>query len=56
MMMVDTSIIVAWLDSIHADHAQCETALLRWGGLDRLVIRAVTYAELAAGWAHPGSG
>ena len=49
MILVDTSIIVAWLDSTHEAHARCEAALLHWGSLDGLAISAVTYAELAAG-------
>jgi len=49
MILVDTSIIVAWLDSTHENHARCEKAMLRWAAEDRLAISAVTYAELAAG-------
>ncbi|MFA5191664.1 MAG: PIN domain-containing protein [Verrucomicrobiia bacterium] len=49
MILVDTSIIVAWLDKAHEDHARCEEALFHWAGEDQLAISSVTYAELAAG-------
>ena len=49
MILVDTSIIVAWLDKTHDDHVPCEDALLFWAGQDRLAVSSVTYAELAAG-------
>jgi predicted nucleic acid-binding protein len=49
MILVDTSVIVAWLDRAHPDHARCEEALFRWSGEDQLTISSVTYAELAAG-------
>jgi predicted nucleic acid-binding protein len=49
MILVDTSIIVAWLDRSHPDHVRCEEELFRWAGEDQLAVSAVTYAELAAG-------
>lgn len=49
MILVDTSVIVAWLDEAHDAHAACEQALLRWAGHDQLAVSSVTYAELAAG-------
>lgn len=49
MILVDTSVIVAWLDGTHEDHRACSQALEHWAGQDQLVISAVTYAELAAG-------
>jgi len=49
MILVDTSVLVAWLDRAHPDHARCEEALFRWAGEDQLAISSVTYAELAAG-------
>jgi predicted nucleic acid-binding protein len=49
MILVDTSIIVAWLDRSHEDHRACSEALEHWAGRDQLAVSAVTYAELAAG-------
>lgn len=49
MILVDTSVIVAWLDRAHPDHVRCEEALFRWSGEEQLAISSVTYAELAAG-------
>lgn len=49
MILVDTSVIVAWLDEAHDAHFPCEEALTRWAGQDRLAVSSVTYAELAAG-------
>ena len=49
MILVDTSVIVAWLDKTHSAHAACERALLAASGRDTLAVSSVTYAELAAG-------
>jgi len=49
MILVDTSVIVAWLDQSHADHRACAKALEHWAGKDELAVSAVTFAELAAG-------
>jgi len=49
MILVDTSVIVAWLDHQHPQHRGCIEALEYWAGQDRLAISSVTYAELAAG-------
>jgi len=49
MILVDTSVIVAWLDRSHEDHRACAQALEQWAGADQLAVSAVTYAELAAG-------
>ncbi len=49
MILVDTSIIVAWLDPVHPGHRQCWRAIRHWAGKDTLAISSVTYAELAAG-------
>ena len=34
MILVDTSVIVAWLDRTHADHRACAKALEHWAGQD----------------------
>jgi predicted nucleic acid-binding protein len=49
MILVDTSVIVAWLDHSHPQHERCIRALKKWAGQDQLAVSAVTYAELAAG-------
>jgi len=49
MILVDTSVIVAWLDSTHQHHKECLAGILYWAGRDQLAVSAVTYAELAAG-------
>jgi predicted nucleic acid-binding protein len=49
MILVDTSVIVAWLDPTHPNHRQCWRAIRHWAGQDALAVSSVTYAELAAG-------
>lgn len=49
MILVDTSVIVAWLDRTHPHHQACTEALDRWAAQDTLAVSSVTYAELAAG-------
>jgi predicted nucleic acid-binding protein len=49
VILVDTSVIVAWLDKAHQHHKACVAAIVHWAGIDQLAISAVTYAELAAG-------
>jgi hypothetical protein len=49
VILVDTSVIVAWLDQSHPDHRTCVQCLERWGGEDELAVSSITYAELAAG-------
>jgi len=49
MTLVDTSIIVAWLDPSHPDHLACSEALDHRAGSDDLALSSVTFAELAAG-------
>lgn len=49
MILVDTSIIVAWLDETHEDHRACTRSLEQWAGKAELAVSSVTYAELAAG-------
>jgi predicted nucleic acid-binding protein len=49
MILVDTSIIVAWLDKSHEDHHSCMASLEYWAGREELAVSSVTYGELAAG-------
>lgn len=49
MILVDTSVIVAWLDEAHDDHVACRESLERWAGQVELAVSSVTYGELAAG-------
>lgn len=49
MILVDTSIIVAWLDETHDDHKACLQSLDHWAGQQELAVSSVTYGELAAG-------
>ena len=49
MILVDTSVIVAWMDPSHPAHRVCQQALDFWAGRDQLAVSSVTYAELAAG-------
>ena len=49
MILVDTSVLVAWLDPTHPHHKGCWTAIHNWAGKDELAVSAVTFAELAAG-------
>ncbi|HZV34062.1 MAG TPA: type II toxin-antitoxin system VapC family toxin [Verrucomicrobiae bacterium] len=49
MILVDTSVIVAWLDPDHPEHQICSDALDRCSAMDELAISSITYAELAAG-------
>ena len=49
MILVDTSVIVAWMDPSHTEHRVCRQALDFWAGRDQLAVSSVTYAELAAG-------
>lgn len=47
-MLVDTSVIVAWLDKSHPQHELCKQAIYE-AASDTLAVSSVTYAELAAG-------
>ena len=49
MILVDTSVIVAWLDKTHPHHHASMAAIERWAVRDGLAVSSVTYAELAAG-------
>ena len=49
MILVDTSVIVAWLDKDHAAHSACTRALEYFAARDTLSVSSVTYAELASG-------
>lgn len=49
MILVDTSVIIAWLDPEHAHHRECWAAIRDWAGRDELAVSAVTFGELAAG-------
>src|SRR5438046_1288591 len=47
MILLDTSIVVAWLDPGHQFHAICSESLDRWTA-SGLVVSSITYAELAS--------
>ena len=49
MILVDTSVIIAWMDPTHSKHSVCTKALQYWAANDSLAVSSVTYAELAAG-------
>lgn len=49
MILVDASVIVAWLDRDHPHHAACLAALEHWARRESLAVSCVTCGELAAG-------
>ena len=49
LILVDTSVLVAWMDPAHRHHRECWAAVRHWAGHDSLAISSITYAELAAG-------
>ena len=49
MILVDTSVIVAWLDPTHEEHRACLESLEHWAGVEELAVSSATYGELAAG-------
>ena len=49
VILVDTSVLVAFLDKHHQHHAACVQAIATVGHRDDLAISSVTYGELAAG-------
>lgn len=48
VILVDTSVIVAWLDVTHPSHEQCTRALENCSAADELAVSSITFAELAA--------
>jgi len=49
MILVDTSVIVAWLDPAHKHYQECWAAVRHWAGRDQLAVSSITYTELATG-------
>ncbi|HEY3855294.1 MAG TPA: PIN domain-containing protein [Verrucomicrobiae bacterium] len=49
VILVDTSVIVAWLDKSHDFHRECSEAMWNWIQREPLGVSSVTFAELAAG-------
>lgn len=49
MILVDTSVIVAWLDRTHPEHKASVEAIEYWARRGRLAASTVTHGELAAG-------
>jgi predicted nucleic acid-binding protein len=49
VILVDTSVIVAWLDKDHPHHHACVETIEHWARRGRLAVSSVTYGELAAG-------
>ena len=49
MILLDTSIIIPWIDSSHKHHKECWRAIRYWAGRDRLAVSSVTFGELATG-------
>ena len=49
MILVDTSVIVAWLDKSHPQHQACLKAIEHWAQRGPLAVSTVTHGELAAG-------
>jgi predicted nucleic acid-binding protein len=49
MILVDTSVIIAWMDKGHDHHLACSSALAHWARRYDFAISSVTFAELAAG-------
>lgn len=49
MILVDTSVIVAWLDRNHPQHRACLAAIEAWAQRDQLAVSCVSCGELAAG-------
>lgn len=49
MILVDTSVIIAWLDETHEAHPVCVAAIEKRIREDALAVSAITFAELAAG-------
>jgi predicted nucleic acid-binding protein len=55
MILVDTPVIVAWLDPNHPQHDACCRALDGCAAVDELAISVLTLAELVAGGRNSGA-
>lgn len=49
MILIDTSTVVAWLDTSHEDHGASTAAVIGALAEDEVAVSVVTLAELAAG-------
>jgi predicted nucleic acid-binding protein len=49
VILLDTSVIVGWLDKTHPNHRACVEAIEDWAQREQLAVSSVTYGELAAG-------
>jgi len=49
MILVDTSVIIAWLDKTHPNHRECLKAIEYWAQREPMAASSVTFGELAAG-------
>jgi len=49
MILLDTSVIVGWLDKTHPNHRACVEAIEYWAQREQIAVSSVTYGELAAG-------
>lgn len=49
MILVDTSVIVAWLDNTHPNHRASLKAIVYWAQREPMAVSSVTFGELAAG-------
>src|ERR1017187_4897717 len=49
MILVDTSVIVAWLDGNHPHHSACAKSIEHWAQRERLAVSSVSFGKVAAG-------